>query len=270
MRTLPEVDHWLDTDEPGHIASAPPTIPFIAVPTTLSAAEYLPMAGIMDMRYTRKSPVRHRDLAPDLVVLDGAMGTGTPVRLWAGTGARAIDHAVENWCSINPTPLSDATALKALELLLPALRRSMDDPDDADARLACLVGSWLSTKGVSAGVSVGASHGIGHALGGVTGMAHGETSAVMLPHVLALNATVNGARQQDLARQLGLAATPLAQTIACLFKDLGLPSRLRDAGVRRDDLAAVSNAAMNDHWTARNPRKIDSDDMLLRMLEAAW
>ncbi len=38
-------------------------------------------------------------MAPNIVVLDPAMTIGTPSRLWFGTGMRAIDHAVETWCS---------------------------------------------------------------------------------------------------------------------------------------------------------------------------
>src|SRR5690606_24814944 len=123
----------------------------------------------------------------------------TPPRLWFGTGMRAVDHAVESWCSQNVTPPIEATALHAFSILPRALRRCLETPDDLDNRLDCLIGSWLSVQGVATGVDLGASHGIGHVLGGTAGMAHGETSCVMLPHVLRYNAAVNAARQGTLA-----------------------------------------------------------------------
>src|SRR6266436_931966 len=85
-------------------------------------------------------------------------------RRWLSTGIRAVDHGVEDLCSVNGTPLSDATSLHALRLLAPGLRRSKQDAADLAARLNCLVGAWLSIVGSQSGVDKGASHGIGHVL----------------------------------------------------------------------------------------------------------
>ena len=249
---------------------APPTMPFIAIPTTLSAGEYTPIAGVTDEVRSRKQTYQHRNLAPDLVILDGAMGVATPSGLWLSTGARAVDHAIETWCSINPTPLSDATSLHALSMLLPALKRSRDQPDNSGYRLDCFMGAWLSVNGTIAGVDLGASHGIGHALGGTAGMPHGQTSCVMLPHVLRYNASVNGDRQRELSRALNLGDRPLGELIAHLFAGLGLPGRLRDAHVRQDQLAEVAAASMDDKWVHTNPRTIENEEAVMSLLEAAW
>ena len=60
----------------------------------------------------------------------------------------------------------------------------------------------LSVQGVAGGLDLGASHGIGHILGGSAGMPHGETSCVMLPHVLAYNFSVTAKRQGELSQQI--------------------------------------------------------------------
>ncbi|MGE0484001.1 MAG: iron-containing alcohol dehydrogenase [Gammaproteobacteria bacterium] len=250
-------------------AMAPAQLPFIAVPTTLSAGEYTAYAGVTDERVPRKEVYFHASMAPDVVILDGALTAATPPRLFFGTGIRAVDHFVETFCSINVTPPTEATALHAARLLPGALRRVLADPSDLDARLDCLVGAWLSVQGVACGVDLGASHGIGHILGGTAGMPHGETSCVMLPHVLRYNHSVNGARQAELAAAMGDATTPLADQVQALVAALGLPGRLRDAGVAREQLPTLAEESLLDLWVPTNPRPLDAA-AILGLLEAAW
>ena len=247
-----------------------PTLRFVMLPTTLSAGEFTTVAGITDERIPSKEIIRHASLPPDTVILDPSLTTSTPPRLWSGTGIRAVDHAIETWCSIGASPYSDALSLHALRLLYPALRRCAQDPTDLDARGQCQIGSWLSIQGVSRGISLGASHGIGHALGGVTGMPHGETSCVMLPHVLRYNEPANAARQAMLSDVMGRPDARAADLVAELVASLGLPGRLRDAGVKREDLARVASEAMHDHWVRTNPRPFLESGEILALLEAAW
>jgi maleylacetate reductase len=251
-------------------ALSPPALASIMVPTTLSAAEFTWFAGITDTRGPRKESFRHPLGAPDTVILDPAMARDTPARLWAGTGVRAVDHAVETWCSVNGTPLSDATALRALGLLVPALRHWHASPGDLDAVSQCQAGAWLAIQGVASLVDLGASHGIGHALGGTGGMAHGETSCVMLPHVLRYNAPVHAGRQAHLARAMGRPDAAPADIVHDLVRTLGLPGRLRDAGVDRQLLPRIAQEAWHDPWIATNPRPIDSAAGILELLEQAW
>ncbi|MGE3391981.1 MAG: iron-containing alcohol dehydrogenase, partial [Gammaproteobacteria bacterium] len=125
-------------------------------------------------------------------------------------------------------------------------------------------------QGVATGVDLGASHGIGHMLGGTAGMPHGETSCVMLPHVLRFNATVNGARQASLATAMGHPGENAAEIIQALVASLGLPGRLRDAGVPRDLLPRIADESMRDMWIPTNPRPIRDVAEVLALLEAAW
>ena len=247
-----------------------PTIPYLSIPTTLSAGEFTRYAGVTDERIQRKELFWHVDAAPEVVILDAAMTVATPPRLWFGTGIRAVDHAVETWCSINSTPLVEATSLHALRLLVPALRACQANPAALGPRLEALLGAWLSIQGVATGVDLGASHGIGHMLGGTAGMPHGETSCVMLPHVLRFNLTVNSERQASLASAMGSPGTPAADIVQTLVASLNLPGRLRDANVPRDLLPRIADEAMRDMWIPTNPRPLTEVSQVLALLEAAW
>jgi maleylacetate reductase len=251
-----------------------PTLPFIAVPTTLAAGEFTSGAGITDERGPVKQVFIYPGLGPDIVILDPEMARATPPRLWFSSGIRALDHAVETWCSTSTTPISDAYSLYAARLLIVSLRKVFDAPDDLQARLDCMKGAWLSIIGLASGtktsVKAGASHGLGHALGGTAGMPHGETSCVMLPHVLRYNASINADRQAVIGSSIGDAVQPLASLVEGLVSHLGLPGRLRDAGVSESVLEAVARAALHDPLMASNPRPIESITEIRQLLRQAW
>jgi maleylacetate reductase len=265
IRTTDDIDKIRITEK-----VLPASLPYIAIPTTLSAGEFTAYAGVTDERIPRKEALFHVSAAPDVVILDAAMTVATPPRLFFGTGIRAVDHAVETWCSINVTPITEASSLHALRILPRALARAKSHPEDLDNRLNCLIGAWLSVQGVSTGVDLGASHGIGHVLGGTAGMPHGETSCVMLPHVLRFNFSVNGDRQTILAQAMGDANTSAADQIQALVASLDLPGRLRDANVSRDILPTIAEESMRDFWIPTNPRPINGPEDVLPLLEAAW
>ena len=124
--------------------------------------------------------------------------------------------------------------------------------------------------GSQTGVPKGASHGIGHVLGGTAHVPHGYTSCVMLPHVLRFNEPVNREKQARVSEALGRAGEPAADVVAGLIAGLGLPMRLRDVGVKLDQLDVLSEQSMHDRWVHTNPRKIDGPVVVRELLDAAW
>ncbi len=247
-----------------------PRVRQICVPTTLSGGEFNARAGVTEPRLRLKQAYIHPGLIPLQVIFDPAITVHTPEWLFLSTGVRAVDHAVETFCSIDGNAYTDSTSLQALRLLgrgLPAVRR---DPDDLSARLDCQIGAWISMIGIVSGTRMGASHAIGHVLGGSAGVPHGYTSCVMLPAVLAFNHQVNGARQKEIAAALGAAGTPASEVLDGFIAGLGLPRRLRDVGVKQDDLQRIATNCMLDDWTFSNPRKINGAQEIVPMLEGVF
>jgi maleylacetate reductase len=247
-----------------------PRVRSIAIPTTLSAGEYTASAGCTDTARHVKESYSHPLMMPRTVILDPAVSAHTPEWLFLSTGIRAVDHAVEDICSIDGQPIAEGASFHALRLLGRGLPAVKADPGDLDARLDCQIGAWMSMVGSQTGVSKGASHGIGHVLGGTAGVPHGYTSCVMLPHVLRFNHPVNAEKQARVSEALGRPGEPAAEVVAGLISGLGLPSRLRDVGVQPEQLDVIAEGSMHDRWVHTNPRKIDGPAIVRDLLDTAW
>jgi alcohol dehydrogenase class IV len=246
-------------------------LPFrqIAVSTTLSAAEFSNFGGCVDPLRQVKDGYMGREIGPATVILDAAATLPTPAWLWHSTGIRAVDHAVEGICSIAPSPLIEAAALHALSLLANGMPRVKANPDDLVARLECLQGAWLAGMGILR-VPYGASHGLGHSLGAVTGMSHGHTSCVMLPHVMRYNLDATQVQQARIAKAMGRADGNAAAAVAQLIAALDLPSRLSALDVKRDQFTQIAEGAKDNLWVRTNPRPITTAAQLTDLLEMAW
>ncbi len=241
----------------------------VAVPTTLSGAEFSNLGGGTDPRTRVKHGFTGPDIGPRAVILDPAATRPTPEWLWLSTGIRGVDHAAEALCSVDAHPYCDGHALHALRLFAQELPQTKAEPDDLAARLRCQQASWLAASTIGR-VSYGASHGIGHMLGAVAGVPHGHTSCIMLPHVLRFNDPVTHDRQIRIAEALGRPGMPAGDAVESLVRALGQPATLREAGVARDQLAAIAEASMQSRWVLSNPRPIRAGADVMQLLEAAW
>lgn len=241
----------------------------IAVPTTLSGAEFSDLGGCTDTRFGTKQGYTGAFIGAAAVILDPRITVHTPDRLWLSTGVRAVDHAVEALCSVNAQPLIDATSVRALQLLGRSLTRYASDPADLDARLDGQMGAWLAATSIRR-TEYGASHGLGHALGADAGVPHGITSCVLLPTVMRYNAEVCAAQMAEIAAALGDPSTPAADQVEAMIARLGLPTRLSQLGMAHDRLAVIAQKGMANPWVHTNPRKIHDAEQLEALLEQAW
>ncbi len=246
-----------------------PTIPQIAIPTTLSAGDFNAVAGATDTRTMLKEVFHHPAMIPRTIVLDPAVTVRTPEWLWLSTGIRALDHAVESVCAINADIRSTSESLGAIRLLTRALPRTQNDPSDLNARLEAQLAMWMSMEHHRYGVSKGASHGIGHVLGGTCNVPHGYTSCVMLPYAMRYNLPANADKQALVAEAMGHPGRPAADVLHDFIAGLGMPRTLSAVGVTPDRFETIAKAALLDHYLHTNPRPIHSADDIMEILRAA-
>ena len=249
----------------------------LALSTTLSGAEFPPIAGVTDPDRGAKDLFTADALCPASVLLDPVLAAHTPRRLWLTSGVRANDHVVEGVYSARHTPVTDAVLLGALNTLARDLLPSGDDPDDLERRGRCQVAAWMAIMHLR-NVSTGISHGLGHQLGALLGVGHGVTSCILLPHAMDFNRPVSADRQAMLAPALGVdsggmdddtAAAAAVSALRALLARMDVPTRLSEVGVERRHFAALVEEALADMVVAGNPRQVTAAD-LHAVLDAAF
>ena len=225
-------------------------LPHLAVPTTLSAAEFSHAAGMTDEKLKRKTGFRDVRMVPRLIFLDPELTVPTPGWLWASTGIRSLDHAVEAVCSPLHQPYVDVLALEAIRLLFENLKRSIQEPIDVRFRLACQIAAWMSDAGALS-VATGISHAIGRVIGATWNIPHGITSCLTLAEVMRMEAKRNPEPLIAITRAEGKTtegrseetAMSAANGVAELVQELGLSKRLRDYGIEKADFSTIARDA---------------------------
>lgn len=274
---------WADVTEPAQLdpwragrgddrrdpATLKPGVRMIAAPTTLSAAEFTPFAGVTDTGRRVKEGFTHPDLAPLGVILDPAITLATPPRLWLSTGIKAVDHAVEQLCHPERSPVGDALAAEGLRLLGAGLPACHANPGSLEARALCQHGMWLAISGAASGRGMGPSHAIGHTLGGSYRVPHGITSCITLHAVLTWNAKHDPLRQALVSRLLDRKGVPAATAVRELVKSLGLPTQLAEVSIGRSHFRAIAEHAMHDRGVRNNARPIRGVEDVMEILELA-
>ncbi len=218
-------------------ARGPEGILHLAVPTTLSGAEFTPTAGVTDTETGLKRGLRDAAAAPAIVLLDPDVTTATPGRLWLSSGIRALDHAVESLWAPEDDPLTHLLAQEAIPRLRSSLLDCHADGADLEARRRAQLAAWWAAMGL-AGSTMGPSHQLGRLLGATFGIPHGITSCVFLPPTIEWQL----GRQPELLQPLldpFDVRSPGEVGPACrrFIAGLGLPTDLREAGLERGALS---------------------------------
>jgi maleylacetate reductase len=245
----------------------PSTVRTVAVPTTLSGAEFTSRGGYTNPASGLKEGLNSADLVPQAVVLDAELALATPLDLWCSSGIRAVDHAVESLCSREAWPALKEISAAALTLLDRGLHGSKANPQDTEARAVAQQGVWLAAQNLE-NVVTGASHGLGYLLGTLGGVPHGMTSCLLLPAVMRWNLDVTRADQTRIAQALGAPEVLAADLIEALIADLGLATSFAKLGVGDDVIDRIAMIAMMHPVVRANPRTFATPDEVREFLKA--
>jgi alcohol dehydrogenase class IV len=209
----------------------------VAIPTTLSGAEWAHRVGVTDESEGRKIGFADAQTVPPVVILDPEVTVYTPATLWLSTGIRALDHAVEGYLYGGDHPITDVTGLEGARRLMEYLPLSKRAPDDLEARLELQLASWLAYFG-PINTPMGLSHELGRRIGASYGVPHGITSCIVLaPSLEVVGERIADERWHELSAALG--GEP-PERISTLVQNLGLPTTLREVGVPEGDLESIA------------------------------
>jgi alcohol dehydrogenase len=252
----------------------------IAIPTTLSAGEFTAVLGITDERTRVKRAVSDPRLVPRTVYTDPTLTLETPPWLWAASGVRALDHAVETIYASRPHPLGQAAAARGLSMLLEHLSASLSTTgvEQLEHRLQCQMGAWLAVFGIG-NAGLGLSHALGHQIGPRWNVAHGVTSCITLPHAMRYMAMKAPERFGPIAQALGVSFSPETATFAALecadrmtrfIAQFELPQRLRDVQVPAEEIREVAGLISGILESAHGSESPATNEQVESLLTAAY
>jgi len=162
----------------------------IAISTTSgTGSEVTPFAVLTDKERGRKVTLADYSLSPDVAIVDPQFVMSMPKRLTADTGIDCLTHALEAGVSTYASAYTDSNAMQAIRMVFKYLPIAYENPRDEEARCMMHNAACIAAMAFS-NASVGVNHALAHAFGARFGVAHGRANALMLPHVIAYNASV--------------------------------------------------------------------------------
>jgi 4-hydroxybutyrate dehydrogenase len=231
--------------------------PLVVVPTTAgTGSEASPSAGIHPDAVTASVGMNSRHLVPQLALLDPELTLSLPRRLTAATGIDALSHCIEGYLSLRDQPLGKSIALDGIRRVVRHLPRAVADGQDLQARGELMLAAFAG--GVSIGMGLGPAHAIAITCSD-QGFHHGILSGIGLIATLDATAAHDTARMIAVSEAFGLpAGASLAQGVATLMRELGLPTSLAQLGYVANDLISMASTAERSHFNLFAPFRPDA------------
>lgn len=257
-------------DYEGINKSKKPQLPLISINTTAGTASEMTVFSIItDEDRHVKMAIVDKNVTPILAVNDPELMVSMPKSLTAATGMDALTHAVEAYVSTAATPVTDACAQKAIELISQHLRDAVEDGTNMEARDMMAYAEYLAGMAFNS-ASLGYVHAIAHQLGGFYNLPHGVCNAILLPEVQEFNSRVSSNKLKDIAKFMGVDTSNMSDeegakscinAIRKLSSDVGIPSGLKELGVKVEDFDTLADNALKDACGLTNPIKATHQDV---------
>ena len=248
------------------------SVPIIALPTTAgTAAEVTINYVITDEQHQKKMVCVDPKDIPIVAIVDAELMYSMPKGLTAATGMDALTHAIEGYITPGAWAMSDMFEIEAIRLIKKHLAAAVKNGRDREAREGMAFAQYVAGMGFS-NVGLGIVHSMAHPLGAVYDTPHGVANAIILPTVMAYNVdSPSKPKFRAIAEAMGVstagmnddeAAAAAVEAVRALSREVGIPAKLSEVGVREEDLEKLANDAFNDVCTGGNPRKTSVEEIL--------
>lgn len=242
---------------------------FVALPTTSGTGSEVGRSSVISDDTTHvKKIVFAPALLAKAVFADPELTVDLPPTITAATGIDALTHNIESYLSPEYHPLCDGIALEGVRLAARSLPIAVRDGKNLSARSDMMMSSLMGA--VAFQKDLGAVHSCAHALGTVLDMHHGLANGLMLDHVMRFNSASAPEKFAELAHVSGAGKTPdeFLAWLTRLKAEIGIPARLREAGVKPEHFPALVRIAIADTCHRTNPRPCTESDFQHLFTEA--
>lgn len=245
----------------------------ISIPTTSGTGSEVSIVAMVTSG-KEKITILGYPLISTIALVDPQLTMSCPPKLTAYCGMDALTHAVEAFISLRVNPVADMMALQAIVIICQSLRKVYNDGKDAISRINMSLASMLAGMAFNQ-KSVGLVHACSHQLSAQCNLSHGLANAIMLPYVLKENKKVAGPKYATMASAFGINASESESIdkfileIEKLNKDIGIPKRLRECGVKESDIEIMVPNALKDISAITNPLQPVTKELVERVYKAA-
>jgi alcohol dehydrogenase len=247
----------------------------IGVPTTAgSGSEVSPTFLITNEEKNIKMAIGSDIGYPPTAILDPNLLRSLPARQAIWSGLDALSHAIESLCTNLSTPLTDAIALRAIQMMFQNLAPAAFT-DNMEAKSKQLLASTMAN--IACGnAKLGLVHAFSFPFGNLH-IPHGLACGLMLPFVMEFNLPACQEKFAEMAIAIGenpnYSVDQLAyraiERVKKLYKELSFPSRVTEKEVPKDKFDQIVKEAATQSQMRFNIRRANEKD-LAWILEKAY
>ena len=248
----------------------------ISIPTTSGTGSEVSIVAMVSCG-SEKVTILGYPLISTIALIDPQLTMSCPPKLTAYCGMDAMTHAIEAFISLRVNPVADMFSLQAIALIYQNIKKVCSNGQDVIAMINMSLGATIAGMAFNQ-KSVGLVHACSHQLSSQCNLAHGLANAIMLPHVLRENKKVAAPKYITMATGFGLdllgesnesGAEKFILEIEKLNKEIGIPAKLSECGVKESDIDIMVPNALNDISALTNPLQPVTKEMVERVYRTA-
>ena len=264
-----------------------PKLPIINIPTTPNSAVNRAGTGLKNPDIDHRMEYFDPKTRPQAIFLDDEVLLSTPVEILRSTATTVFAGLVGAVSQAESNPLVAGDQAQAFRLAHGAYLKLPSEPANPEVRRDFALAAFLQNRAEDDGRVLLRSGAFSGDYAVATALhiryphvGQGESTSVLQVPAIRMAEAIEPAVARRTAEALQVwkdgmdarqAANAVADELAQLYQDRGMPARLRDLDVARDDLPGIAAETVknfNARASLRSPEERIANS--LRLLEAAW
>lgn len=228
-------------------------VPIIAIPTTAgTGSEVTCWATIWDKQKKVKYSISNEDIYPTLAIVDPKLTLTMPTNITVTTALDALTHATEAFWSKDSNEIVRMYALRAIENIIENIEPLIDKLDDLELRTKISNGSLFAGLAFS-NTRTTSCHSISYPLTSLYGISHGVAVSMTLGKMIKINEIALKEKEKLLSAFKVNDLGEIDNLIKRIYQKAYISYKLRDYGIRKEDIELILNKAVTPSRMNNNP-----------------
>ena len=264
-----------------------PKPPIINIPTTPTSAMNRAGTGLKNPDLDHRMEYFDPKTRPSAIFLDDGALMSAPADLMRSTATTLYAGLVGSMAQLDMNPLAEGDRDQAFRLAHAAYPRLIEEPDNPAPRVALALAAFLMNRVEDDGSprfrggTFSGNYAVSTALHvRYPHVGQGESTSVVQASRIRLSETVEARAARQVAEAIGVwhgnmdarqAAQAVADALEALYTRMGVPTRLRQLDIPRDDLPEIARLTVKNFNANAGVRSAEEQIAdALRLLETAY